>query len=192
MTEQADIKISMLVDGELDRREAEDLLRDLRDSKSLQRQWQHYHLIGDAMRHGVSQSSDKQLASNILKALESEPALTRSAPVVVYPSFSKPVAGLALAASVAAVTVLGFQLSDSSNMAVDVNGGAVSQVAAVIADEEPETRHEPLSADKQYPVTDQPEWDYGFTYPVNAYGNDVYVIPRESHSVNLVDFETGR
>ncbi len=186
MTEQVAERVSMLMDGELDQQKTVRLLDDLRNDERLQHHWRCYHLIGDAIRNNLPENSNQALASNIFKALESEPALTSaSSSVVVYPSFIKPVAGLALAASVAAVTVIGFQWGDSSSIS-----GVSPQVAAVVPDTTPEPARETFDLNNPDWATPHSELNYSLNYPVNGYGNDIYVVPREPSSVNLVGFES--
>ncbi|MCF6236276.1 MAG: sigma-E factor negative regulatory protein [Gammaproteobacteria bacterium] len=187
MTEQTAIKISMLMDGELDHQKTARLLCDLKDDETLRYHWGCYHLIGDAIRNNLPEKSGQALTSNIFKALESEPALTPTSSVVVYPSFVKPVAGLALAASVAAVTVIGFQWgSFNTPGSMDVLS---PQVATVAPDVTPKATHETFEQGNPDWIVGQSELDYSFKYPANGYGSDIYVVPRESPSINLVDFE---
>ncbi len=183
MMEQAAMKVSMLMDGELDQRKTVQLLRDLQEDESLREHWRCYHLIGDAMRSNLPDNNSQALTTSIFKALEDEPALTPSSNVV-YPSFIKPVAGLALAASVAAVTVIGFQWGDSSNI------NSIDGVSPQIANMAPETTDETFDLNDPAWIVEQSEFDYSLNDPVNEYGNDVYVVPRKPHSVNLVDFES--
>ena len=189
MTEQAAIEISMLMDGELDRQKTVQLLRDLKDDEALRYHWECYHLIGDAIRNNLPENSSQAVTSNIFKALESEPALTPASSTVVYPSFVKPFAGLALAASVAAVTVIGFQWGSSS---MQGNMNVLSpQVATVATDVKSEEKHEIPDMDHPDWIVGQSELGYSLNYPANnGYGSDIYVVPRESPSVNLVDFES--
>ncbi len=188
MMEQAAEEISMLMDGELDQRKTGQLLHNLSDDESLRQHWGCYHLIGDAIRNNLPDNGCQLLASNISKTLESEPELTPASPVVVYPSFVKPVAGLALAASVAAVTVIGFQWGDSSSMR-GVNGIS-PQVATVAPDVVPQPTHKTFEQDNSDRIVEQSELNFSLNYPVNGYINDVYVVPREPPSINLVDFES--
>ncbi len=77
--------------------------------------WQRYHLIGDIMRERNIPSLSGDFSQRVMSALENEPTIL--APPVSRPAsqpslpqrFLKPVAGLAIAASVAAVTVFSMQ-----------------------------------------------------------------------------------
>ena len=108
--------ISALMDGELNEREMHDVVRCLRENKEHQECWQNYHLIGDALRKNLPSEMDSQLLSRITQSIASEPSY--SASLAEFPSKqtnsvsnkqfkAKPIAGFALAASVAAVAYVG-------------------------------------------------------------------------------------
>lgn len=101
-------QVSCCMDGE-----ASDYVAKLGRSKKSRDCWFRFHLIQSAMRGDpVLLSTD--FHNRVMQALENEP--TVFAPRSVLPfrlsvekQYIKPIAGLAIAATVAAVTVLGFQ-----------------------------------------------------------------------------------
>jgi len=127
--------ISSLYDDELDATERDPLLTSLKQDEEQKQIWGRYSLIGDAIRKDLPDNPNHDLLSRVQMALESEPALlapssvsssdradrTRNQTVndvnvVELPKkasndhFFKPVAGFAVAASVALASVLGFQM----------------------------------------------------------------------------------
>lgn len=60
-------KISALMDGELDGREAQQQLARLKQDRDLAECWHAFHLVGDAMRgeHALSQDFDRRLAARL-------------------------------------------------------------------------------------------------------------------------------
>lgn len=100
--------LSALVDGELDgagRETAINLL--LKDSAARQR-WQRHHLISDALRRNLPHAIDKDFSSRIMRALQDEPTILAPRRRTTG-GFGRRIAGLAVAASVAAMGVLGVQ-----------------------------------------------------------------------------------
>lgn len=123
MTEVNHERISALVDGELGRAEALSLLSRIEGDPDLRRVWERYHRIGDALRAQPAPSIPAgQLVDRVRMAVEAEPTLYR------FPTLRRgalrPLAGLALAASVAVVAVLGVRsfLDDPG-----LGAGAVAQ-----------------------------------------------------------------
>lgn len=71
--------VSSFVDGALDEQAINQLASDIESQK----QWQRYHLIGDALRDDLPEMIPLDLSANIAAALESEPELIAT---VVKPS----------------------------------------------------------------------------------------------------------
>ncbi|WP_153915365.1 sigma-E factor negative regulatory protein [Shewanella sp. TC10] len=63
--------VSSAVDGEVDAKTLAELAADENSHK----QWQNYHMIGDAMRGELPQTIDLDLTANIAAAIELEPAI---------------------------------------------------------------------------------------------------------------------
>lgn len=66
-------RISALMDGELEHAEASSLLATISKNKELRQDWNHYHLIGDALRQTAISSPG--LTDRITARLESEPTV---------------------------------------------------------------------------------------------------------------------
>lgn len=131
MTDKLNEKVSALMDGNLGAREVDGLVEHMRQAESLRRCWAHYHLIGDALRNNLPDVVKHDLATRISQAIEAEAPLPTSLEThrhtkatsaqppsrgtTAFPAFFKPLTGLAIAASVAAVAIVGF------NMAGDIH-----------------------------------------------------------------------
>ncbi len=109
MSEQIREQLSALFDGELAAQEQGLLLARLAQDPTLRRRWSQYQLIGDALRKGLPAQIDPRLADRVMLAIEAWPTHSvGTAPIV---RVLKPLAGLAVAASVAVVAVLAVQQS---------------------------------------------------------------------------------
>ena len=115
-------QLSALIDGEFDVENAEHLIRSVKSGGELQECWQHYHLIGDAMRNEMVLSHD--FSARVLSALGDEPTVLAPQPVVkptiAKTSFFKTNQFWSVAASVAAVMFVGVMvLQQQLNSAED-------------------------------------------------------------------------
>ena len=108
MTNPSDEKISALVDGELDEHEHQSTVNELLADKNKRAVWQRYHLIGDTLKRSLPAGIDHSFSSRVMSELENEPTVL-APPKQTHSSWSQRAAGLAVAASVAAVAVLGVQ-----------------------------------------------------------------------------------
>ncbi|MGF1643015.1 MAG: sigma-E factor negative regulatory protein [Thiotrichales bacterium] len=106
-------RLSAAIDGELTSFETRQALRDaLRDQK-LAAKWARYHLIGDAMRGEVPRSYDHDLAKRISRRIALEGDAPRPAAVSAESSWARTLGGLAIAASVAAISLVSLKLLTS-------------------------------------------------------------------------------
>ena len=95
------IRISALMDGELDGEEIRESLDAMRRGEELRRQWSDAHLIGEALRN--EKCLDFDISASVMAALEQEPTVL--APQArTRPDWTRP--ALALAASVAGVALV--------------------------------------------------------------------------------------
>lgn len=124
MSEQIREQISALVDGELAVAEQRLLLERLVREPALRAHWRNYQLIVDSLHQTLPALTDPALADRVMAAVEAEPAY-RSVRPSRWLGVVKPLAGLAVAASVAVVAVLTLQQPD-----VPVPGAGGVQVAA--------------------------------------------------------------
>ncbi len=122
MTERHNERISALVDDEIRDIEAEFLVRRLAGDEDAKDCWERYHLIGDAMRNHLPPVVDSDFASRVMAAIDEEPALERL-PSGRTVHLLKPVAGVAVAASVAVMAIVGVQW-------INEETGAVNTVAS--------------------------------------------------------------
>lgn len=135
--EQREEQLSALLDDALSDEQLQlfmdDLKRDpIADAESAQR----YHLIGDAMRDEIEPSSFIDISAAVHRAIEQEPAHNEAPVRAKKSSFSlsallsgwvKPLTGMAVAASVAMVTVVTFNTLQNNDANVSVN--QLAQVA---------------------------------------------------------------
>ena len=104
MSEKTREHISSLMDGEISRETSRFLVRRLGSDEELCATWTRYHLVRDCLRHQDGSLSAGDLCSRVNRALEDEQP---SAPARRLPlGWLKPVAGTAIAASVALAAVL--------------------------------------------------------------------------------------
>lgn len=154
MNNLSDEQLSSLLDGELDEMQCQEAIDVLcRDSKA-RKQWARFHLASDALHGNLPDAIDPNFASRVMAAIDDEPAIlappphqsatstpspaVSSAPasnVVQHPSsFSKRFAGLAVAASVAAMAVMGVETLYRDDSSAPVS----QQVAQVNATQQSE------------------------------------------------------
>lgn len=107
-------KISALMDGELDGPEMHEAIRRMRGDAGKQRCWEDFHLIGDALRKNLPLHFDPEFSSRISQTISQEdiPAtpIQIDQPSSHHNNIKRPLAGFAMAASVAAVAYLGFAM----------------------------------------------------------------------------------
>ena len=109
MTNHTDEKLSAFVDGELEAAEADRLISDILDNDELRSRWANYHSIRHSM-HGQGQNGEIDLSKSISAALANEPTVfSPQQRKRILPAAFKQVAGMAIAATVAAVAVLMIQ-----------------------------------------------------------------------------------
>ncbi|MEJ2762322.1 MAG: sigma-E factor negative regulatory protein [Gammaproteobacteria bacterium] len=107
MSERNRESLSAFMDGELEGDPTpviDSLIRD----ESVRLKWMRYHLIADVMKHSTPEAFDRRFVSRLAARLETEPTVlcpTRRK----APAYLKPAAGVAIAASVAAMAIIGVQ-----------------------------------------------------------------------------------
>lgn len=115
MTEERDSQLSAMFDGELPGAECELLARRLGREAGLRGQWERYALIGATLRAEPGVPLDLRVARSVSAALAAEPphgaagsaeTARAAGPDVRRARWLKPAAGLAVAASVAALSIL--------------------------------------------------------------------------------------
>lgn len=110
-TEMNGERLSALVDGELNGAEYGQALDVLSVSPELRQRWMRYHTASDALKKGLPAAGLKSdFSSRVMQAIDAEPTIfaPRNITHRINPLL-KQFAGLAIAASVTAVAVLGVQ-----------------------------------------------------------------------------------
>jgi len=124
MTDQLKDQMSALLDDELEARECSLLIARLSRDDSLRATWERYSLIGDCIRGNLPEQFAPGLAGRVAAEIERNPVSSRQRAAIW-----RPLAGVAVAASVAVVALLSLSSPDS-------NLPAVSAPVAMSADEE--------------------------------------------------------
>lgn len=111
--------LSALVDGESSL--SDQVLNAVKEDKELMQKWKNYHLIREGLRRELPDNPNLDITSNVMAALESEPAIlapnnqTVRKPWAAIPLFGgasallKQGGHMAIAASVAVAVILGVQ-----------------------------------------------------------------------------------
>ena len=107
-------KLSAFVDGELPENESELLLRRLSQDTALRGQVARYLAIGRLIRQDVEVPGMDGLRNRIAVALGDDAALLRQEQPVVGSKFMTPVTGVAVAATVAALALVGLSQLDAT------------------------------------------------------------------------------
>ncbi len=140
MNEAIRMQVSAFVDGELPENEAELLVRRLSQDAVLRQQVAEYLAIGRIMRGEYSAQGSHVLRERIAAELDERPMQDTADSVVSVKSsrYVRPLAGFAIAASVALVAIIGlrqivdFDITDTAVVAEDV----VSETVPAMNDEE--------------------------------------------------------
>ena len=128
-------RISVLLDGEMDRTEAAAVIAALCADPALRRHWHELHRAGDALRsHEVAASDSEDFCRRVAAAIGAEPT-------VLAPRAAKAASGLrrywvpgmAVAASIAAVAFIAVPLMPAPDTASVANNSTPDQVATVDA-----------------------------------------------------------
>lgn len=104
MSEKSHEQISALMDDEQETGSVF-ILSAMSNNEEFRQTWNRYHLIGETLRGNLSEQYDPDFVNRVSKAIEEDAAYT--APSARTNSYLKPLAGMAIAASVAFVAVLG-------------------------------------------------------------------------------------
>jgi len=125
MTESNREHLSSLMDGELDRKAQEFLLRRLSTDPEMAERWQRYHLVRSCLHQEMGPGvAIVERVSRAVAGESSAPAVKR------FPGWLRPVAGGAIAACVALVAIVGINQNVSRQGQLEsdsVQPGFVSQ-----------------------------------------------------------------
>lgn len=114
MNNEINEQVSALMDGELPVEEIEAVLQAFNTEERVRRTWASYHLVHDSLQGHLPAVPVCNLVSQVSRALENEPSLSIAQHPVIDITQRlqhkwKYATGLALAASLSAITVLGIQ-----------------------------------------------------------------------------------
>jgi len=118
MSEKSEEQISALMDGEVDVEARAFVLRRMSDGEESRARWARYHLIGETIRNNLPDVVDPAFAEQVRNAVSREVVPTTGLPVSHRHSYSRwrrPAIGAAVAASLAAVAVVGFHTGEEPN-----------------------------------------------------------------------------
>jgi sigma-E factor negative regulatory protein RseA len=122
MAEQKKEWVSALADGELAGDELKRALDAMRQEPELLTSWSRYHLIRDALHSNLEDRVMSDLSLRVAEALEREPVIL--APQRAPRPWLRHAAGLAVAASVTGVAILGISNLDEESGSVSVAANA--------------------------------------------------------------------
>ncbi|MFT4581785.1 MAG: sigma-E factor negative regulatory protein RseA [Gammaproteobacteria bacterium] len=186
-TDQETLSIAM--DGELGSSTAALLGRVADDSDDTDT-WARYHLIGDVLRDQLSELAPPNFATDLGRKIAQEPTVL--APRIRLQSWIRPLAGLAVAASVAAIAIVGVQQKPSSPEPIPIVSN-VSPVEPAVPRIEPITPIEEKLAltptEMPAEVLHAPRRLNGYLVKFNEQRSSVGV-PGVNPYVRIVGFET--
>ncbi len=114
MTDTINEQISTLIDGELPEEEYEFLQHQLTKDSKLQETWRNYHLIRDTMREDLPEFIDVNTGVTYIRHQQIDEQASVSKPEVLW-RFARPAAGMAIAASVAMLAIIGVVYNDEQS-----------------------------------------------------------------------------
>ena len=147
MSDLLNESLSQLMDGETEDADGR-IIDDLLHNPGRRDTWWRYHLIADVLRHDTELLAHRNLAGRISAALEAEPFILAPRPLWQR-NWVKPVAGFAIAASVAVVAILGLQ---QSSMVTTDSVSQMPQTVARTSVQIPETVSRPIQELTQIPT----------------------------------------
>jgi negative regulator of sigma E activity len=138
MNEELDSQLSAMFDDELPQGECELLARRLSRDRALQARWGRYAAIGAALRGGDVRLGG-MVAHQVSTALAAEPVLADARQVALRPKgqnlarWWRPMAGAAVAASVAALSILWLQQNSTPTAVPLIAKNAIASLAVADA-----------------------------------------------------------
>lgn len=140
MNDEMNEQLSALMDGELPPEEIKSVLQAFKTKEEVRRRWENYHLIRDSLQGHLPETSLYDLAGRVSRALENEPHLLveQDSGAEVSQQWRlkwRYGAGLALAASLSAVAVLGIQALTSEPLVPDAERLATSEFGGIVPQE---------------------------------------------------------
>jgi len=132
MNDTIKMQISAFIDDELPENESELLLRRLSQDAELRRVVARYLEIGRKVRHEAELPNMALLRHRVAEELGVEPHIDETASTPKTNRYVKPIAGFAVAATVAVLAIVGLQQSEVPSATIDAvaDNGAYTQLAA--------------------------------------------------------------
>ena len=132
MNDTIRMQISAFIDDELPDNESELLLRRLSQDAELRRVVARYLEIGRNIRHETELPNMATLRQRVAEELGFEPHVDEPVPTPVRNRYVRPLAGIAVAATVAVLAIVGLQQSEVPTAEVDAvaDNGGYTQPAA--------------------------------------------------------------
>ncbi len=118
-------QLSALIDGEYEGNN-DKAFDELIHNQEMKNTWAHYHLIGDCLREHIPEKISNQVSTYVSNTLRNEPTIL--APQKTKQFNLKPLAGFAIAASVAMAAVFSVQHSNTANSVSNAPAIAVNTV----------------------------------------------------------------
>lgn len=130
MTEPVNEQLSACLDGELPAAELDLLLKRLQRNPEVREALGRYTVIGEALRHSKPAVASRSFADKVMAVVDQEPATARRAPRVSPVTLRRlrPVAGIGIAATVAAIAVFSVQRAGVTPETVASNEPAAAVV----------------------------------------------------------------
>ncbi|HZF25847.1 MAG TPA: sigma-E factor negative regulatory protein, partial [Steroidobacteraceae bacterium] len=153
MTEHLRDQLSAFLDGELPRPEVELLLRRLAGTDELRVSLSRYVVIGECLRNAPGRSVTRGFAGRVSAAVATAGSSVTGEPLRSVGRWLRPLGGLAIAATVATVAILGLQRTDIP--AADTQVASVSSAPTAAAIGGPAIE-EPMSYTVPAPSTGGP------------------------------------
>ena len=116
--------ISSLVDGETEISQTD--IENIKNNPETAKKWANYHLISDILQDKAPAATPKDFAQGVMHAIAQEPVVLAPKAKASTKSWYRPIAGLAVAATVAMVTIGGLQTVWNNN-SIDKPAVLISQ-----------------------------------------------------------------
>jgi sigma-E factor negative regulatory protein RseA len=133
MTDAVNEQLSACLDGELPAAELDLLLKRLERNPELREALGRYTVIGEALRHARPAVASRSFADKVMAAVEQEPAAARRG-IRISPILTRslrPVAGIGIAATVAALAIFSVQRAGVTQGPIASNEPATAPTAVV-------------------------------------------------------------
>jgi len=123
MTELIKEQISAIIDGEMESKSCGTSIK----SEEFKQTWIRYHLISDCFHNRIPEHHDLSLSQKISESIQLEPTILAPTPKT-FVKYAKPLAGIAVAASVAAMAIFGIQQIQSPQQILTTQPAPLAQV----------------------------------------------------------------